>query len=398
MSVVTKETAGSGWAGRRLFDSLWGQYGRFLHVDHRVPLETLGLYRILFALYLLAMNPLPDLRWIADYPNVFHDPAPGPMALWSGFPASPVLWALELAMVAAVCALAIGWRTVWASIAVAATGLAADSVYLSFGKIDHTAVVWFTPLLLAVSGWGAFWSSDRLAFDRGVNRRGSGVTGNLALDTGEEALDRPRSPGWPIAAVAVMLALAFGSAALPKLALGWLSLDSSASRGYFDQLYVGLGRDDLLANAFVDVEFGPLWELFDWGTVGLELALVVAILWPIALRWTLFVAWVFHLATVLIMNIPFFGPTPIYALFFVALIRPDSASRVGGWLVDNRRWTAGALLPLAAASMFGSGLYRLALVETVGLRLLVAEMLYFAVGMVVLIALVIRSRWFTRVY
>ncbi len=385
-------------------EALWDRYGAFLHHDYRVPLETLGLYRIAFALYLLVMNPLPDLRWIADYPDVFHNPAPGPMTLWPGFPNMAVLFGLELAMVVAVCALAIGWRTAWASLAVAFTGLSAESIYLSFGKIDHTAVLWFTPLLLAASGWGAFWSSDRLAFDRGHRRRGSGLESDLGTalakaDSGADSeSEQLRSLGWPIAAVAVMLALAFLSAVLPKMALGWLSLESSASRGYFDQLYVGLGRDDLLAGYFFGLEHGLLWELMDWATVAIELALVVAIFWPVALRWTLLSAWVFHLATVLILNIPFFGPTPIYPLFFLVLIRPTLAARVGGWMVGMRQLLLGVLTGLAVASLFGSGLYRLVLVEWIGLRLLVAETLYFGLGIAALAAVIIRSRGFTRVY
>ncbi len=390
MSVATVEPTEDSVGIRSAVGGLWSRYGRIINHDHRVPLRTLGLYRIAFALYLLVMNPLPDLRWIDGYPDTFHNPAPGPMMLWPEFPAHGALWFLELAMVAAAVALAIGWRTAWASMAVAVAGLTADSVYLSFGKIDHTAVLWFTPLLLAASGWGTYWSSDRLALNRGHHRRGSGI----AVDASDS--ETATSPGWPVASVAVMLALAFLSAGAPKVARGWLSPESSVARGYFDSLYVGLGRDDLLAQTFAALDQALLWELVDWATVLLELAIAAAIWRPLALRWSLFAVWVFHLITVLVMNIPFFGPTPVYALFFLTLINPYRSEQVGSWLLANRRPLLVGLVGVAAASVAGPGLYLLSLVELLGIRLLVAEMLYFAVGMAALILLAIRSQGFTR--
>lgn len=378
--------------GRRVWGLLWGTYSDFVNVGYRIPLETLSLYRIFFALYLLVMNPIPDLRWIAAYPGEFHDPAPGLMNIWPGFPPTPVLIALEAGTVLVACLLAIGWRTAWTSVALTTVGLLANSVYMSFGKIDHTAVMWFLPGLMAASGWGSFWSYDRVAADRGKTLNGSG----LRIDSLYGEPGTARSPGWPAAAAAVMLGIAFLSAGLPKVVKGWLSFESSGSLGYLRELYFGLDRNRLLANTFINIETPALWEVLDWSTVALELSLAVVFLWARAYRCALFTAWVFHVSVMAIMNIPFFGPTPIYALFFLALINPTRSHRIGSWLMARRRLLIPLLLPAALAALMGRGVYLTTVVDGLGLSMALAEFAYFVVGMAALVVVLIRSRGFTR--
>lgn len=370
---------------------VWARFGQFIDDAHRIPLETLSLYRILFASYFLVMNTIPDLRWIAAYPGEFHNPAPGLMNLWSGFPPLPVLIALEVGAVATVCALALGWRTVWTSIAFTVVGLLVNSVYLSFGKIDHTAVVWFLPAILAHSGWGYYWSYDQLKREQGVDVKGSGRLQNR--------VDSPmRSPGWPTAAAATMLGLAFLSAGLPKVVRGWLSFDSSGAQSYFHQFHFALGRDGLLANRFLDISYRPMWELFDWATVVIELSLAAVIFWPLAHRWGLAAAWLFHLGVMLVMNIAFFGPTPVYALFFLVLVNPATSRRVGQWLLSNRRPATALLVPAAAATLIGRGVYMTVVVEWRNIPVLWAELAYFAVGAGALMVAMITSRGFRQTY
>lgn len=377
---------------RGLVNAVWDRYGRFLHDTHRIPLQTLSLYRIVFALYLLVMNPIPDLRWIAAYPGEFHDPAPGLMTIWGGFPPSPVLIALEVGTVLAVCALAIGWRTAWTSIALTVIGLLANSVYMSFGKIDHTAVLWFAPALMAASGWGAFWSYDRWAASKGRIPAGSGLTAHHLDD------DDVRSPGWPVASVAIMLGLAFLSAGLPKVVKGWLSFDSSGTLGYFRYLYFALGRDRMLADTFVNLDVAPFWELLDWSTVALELSLGLVLFWSLAHRWALFTAWMFHVCVMLVMNIPFFGPTPLYALFFLALVDRERSKRVGNWLMARSRVLMALLVPVAATALFGRGLYTTVMVDWIGLPVHWTDLSYFVLGLIVLVTVLVKSRGFTRTF
>ncbi|MGI9595368.1 MAG: HTTM domain-containing protein, partial [Acidimicrobiales bacterium] len=307
-----------------LVNKTWDRYGRMIDSGYRIPLTVLSLYRIALAGYMLILNPIPDLRWISNYPDIFYDPAPGLPMIWRGFPPYWVLVFLEVGLVLAICALLVGWRTPMASIAVTVIGYTANSTYFSFGKIDHTFMLWIVPGVLAFSGWGRHYSID-------AARRVAGLGDRAGADD-EEGF----APGWPVAIIGSLLALSFLSAALPKILRGWLSLETSAVKRHFLQLSFQLERDQLLAGWFLDFDFQPFWESLDWAGVGLELALAVALLWPFGQRWLLFAAWIFHLANLLLLNISFYGPLPVYPLFFLPLVSPQLGSRVGRFVMDNR--------------------------------------------------------------
>lgn len=401
------DNGSGGW-----FSTLWRQYDRFLNWDYRIPLSTLALYRIAFALYLLIQNSIPDLRWIAAYPDEFYNPAPGLSMVWGGFPPMVVMAVMEISVILAACALAVGWRTKATSIAVTVLGVLANSAYFTFGKIDHTFVLWMVPAVLAWSGWGAFYSRDRLVADRGTIPAGSGIKpehldyshlgpnhADLSNNGGRQGSNRrpqiPRSPGWPAATMGIFLAIAFLTAALPKLLRGWLSPSSTAAYNHFALRYYGLDRQGLLADVAASVDAPILWELADWATVGLELALAFVVLWKRPYRCLLFITWTFHVANVVFMNIGFYSPTFVYPIFFLGLVNPTTAEAIGRWLVSRRFVVVPLLIPIALLAYFDSGLWWMA-GRLLGIDQLTVDLTYFAAGVIPLVFLALKSRGFSR--
>lgn len=385
---------------------MWEGYGRVLDSGYPVPVNVLSLYRIALASYMLILNAVPDLGWIADYPKVFYDPAPGMPAMWRDFLPYWALVSLEVLLILAICAMLVGWRTPVASIAVTVIGYTANSAYFTFGKIDHTFMLWIVPGLLALSGWGRRYSVDAALARSSAE---SPPRQPRPLDPKRPDPTRPdpkrpdptpddteMAPAWPIAAVGAFLALSFLTAALPKILRGWLSFETSAVRRHFLQLSFQLERDQLLAGWFRDFDFQPFWEALDWAGVGLEVALAVSLFWPLAQRWLVFSAWIFHLANLLLLNISFYGPLAVYPVFFLPLISPGLGAAVGRFLMAHWRPAVAAVPILAAMAFWGQGLWWTVTQDVIGLSPRMSDLTFFLTGFVVLILVGVKSRGFRR--
>ncbi|MGI9611281.1 MAG: hypothetical protein ACR2QO_00110 [Acidimicrobiales bacterium] len=397
---------------RRCGRRLWDQYSWLIESGYPIPLTVLSLYRIALAAYMLALNAIPDLRWIASYPELFYDPPSGMPAIWGGFLPYWALVALELGLILAICGLLVGWRTPFMSVAVTVVGYAANSAYFSFGKIDHTFMLWIVPGLLAFSGWGRFYSVDASWIPGRSTRRRSFATAPSAepwerqtddvqgsdgpRSGGRQAEIREMAPAWPVAAIGVLLAMSFLTAAVPKILKGWLSFDTSAVKRHVDRSFQ-LDGDQLLAEALLDFDFQPFWEALDWGAVGLEVALSVGFLWPLAQRWLIFAVWIFHLANLVLLNIGFYGPLAVYPLFFLPLVSPEAGARVGEALMRRWRLAAAAVPVLALVAFFGQGLWWTVTREVMGLSPLWSDLTFFAFGFVVLIAVAVLTKGYRKV-
>jgi hypothetical protein len=380
---------------------LWNRFGQILDHGYPVARPVLSIYRIFYGTYLLVFNAVPDLRWIADYPGVFYDPAPGLPALWGGFLPLWALVGLELGLIAAVCAMLIGWRTPAMSIAVTVIGYTANSAYFTFGKIDHTFMTWIVPALLAFSGWGALYSLDSLRRSAAINtgaasNTGAAINTDAAPDTGDEptrSLEAQIAPSWPVVVVGAFLAHSFLTAALPKILRGWLSFETSAVRRHFLQLAYQLERDQLLAGTFLDFEWRPFWESLDWAGVGLEAALVLSLLWPLVHRWLILGAWLFHLVNLLLLNISFYGPLPVYPLFLLPLIGPGIGVAVGRFVMRHRRLLVGLVLPvLAGLAFFRQGLVWAVAQDVFGVGARSADVVVFTGGFLSFAALAVLTK------
>ncbi len=259
---------------------------------------SLARYRLIYGV--IALLLLPDFSWIAAFPDSMYNPPPGPMILFSGFPPEAVLRALEAALAACLVALVIGWHTRTASYLAVGVSMVGYGFTYCLGKIDHDILLVLVPAAMAIAGWG-----DRLSLDS-VRRRSRGET------------ERPeRAEQWPLRLYALMIGLAFLTAALPKIAGGWLNPLTHAVRGVQIRQFYTHDRADLLADTFLGINNPVFWEVMDIATILLEAGIVVAVLSWGGTRVAFAIAALFHLGVWLMMNIPFWHNVVTYG-FVVA--------------------------------------------------------------------------------
>ncbi len=361
---------------RRAWTAVWDHYGRIMDGGYPVPYTVLSMYRIALGSYMLILNAIPDLRWIGSYPGVFYDPAPGMPAMWRGFLPYWALVSLEVLLILVICGMLIGWRTPLMSVAVTVVGYTANSAYFTFGKIDHTFMLWIVPGLLAFSGWGRHFSADAAR--------------------SEPADEDEIAPSWPVVAVGAFLAVSFLTAAMPKILRGWLSFETSAVRRHFLQLSYQLERDQLLAQTFRDFDFQPFWEALDWAGIGLELALAFALFWPFAQRWLIFAAWIFHLANLLLLNISFYGPLAVYPLFFLPLLSPELGAKAGNFLMRHKRIFLPLVPVLALLAFFAQGLWWFVTQDLLQLQDRTTDLSFFIFGFAIIVLIGIKSKGYRR--
>jgi len=281
------------------------------HVDHwlfaeyRTSAHDLAIARIAIAGYLLLVH-LPRGRWMADLPQAFYNPPLSLAVLTDDFPPEAMVAALNIATFTTAVLLLLGYRTHVASVTTTLALIALNSMVFATGKIDHNILVVLAPAVMAASGWGDAWSVDA-------------ALGRVRhLEPG-----RPQ-PRWPLAWLALIIAIAIATAGLIKADTGWLSLSASSSYGHAMANTMLRARQTWLGSLLLEMPSNPIWEFTDWATVTLELAGLVAV-WRA--RW--FRAWcvmlaAFHLAVALQMDLLFEHNLTVYALFvpWAAVIAP----------------------------------------------------------------------------
>ena len=272
------------------FDS-WVRRGPFTPAD-------LGIYRIVYAVG--ALYTVPNIAWLAEYPDFMFHPPPGPLQLLSGFPPLAVLIGLEVLRSTSLLAVGFGIWTKFASIASAVMLMSTYGLTYCLGKIDHTILLVLPPLVLAFANWG-----DRFSIDAWRRRKAT-----PSRDDGPSAQEQ-----WPLRLLGLLIGWGFFTAALTKLGTGWLSFDSQAARGYFVLAFVTENRTHWLAEWVATHDWRVAWELADWLTVAFELAILLALPWWRAFRITLAIATTFHLGVLLVMNIDFSHAVIAYGAF-----------------------------------------------------------------------------------
>lgn len=267
---------------------------------------SLAGFRIVYAA--ISLLVLPDFSWVAGFPDSMYNPPPGPMQLFSGFPPEIVLRGLEAAMAAGLIAILIGWRTRLASFLVVGVAMTGFGFTYSLGKIDHDILLVLVPGAMALAGWG-----DRLSVDA-LRRRG-----------------RPteRAEQWPLRLFALLVGLAFLTAAMPKVRGGWLSWSSHAVQAMQGRHYLSNGHHGLLAGLFFHFNNPVFWEAMDIATIVIEAGMLLAVLNWRSTRVVFAIAATFHLGVWLMMTIPFIMNVVAYA-FVVRWDRLPLPDRVRG--------------------------------------------------------------------
>ena len=314
---------------------------RWIFEDYRLPPASLGVYRILFGIYVLfVLSPghgsSTRFQHLASFPDAFYYPPFGPMRLLSGFPTELFFEALVLALNLSAVALLIGYRTRWASVTTGALLFVGFGYLYSLGKINHNILVLIIPFAMAVTGWGARYSWDALRRDAGAST--------------------VRVRVWPITLVSLCVGFSMFASGMNKLLTGWLDPSAQAVQGHLHRLYYVSGSQDLLAPFFLNLDTHFFWESLDYSTVALEVGFLAACFHPTMFRLFCGIAVLFHFGVAVMMNIIFTSNLVAYGLFV-------NWNRFEVWRIAPRLkpnisegWKGEALAGAIVASM-GTGFY-----------------------------------------
>lgn len=271
--------------------------------------------RLLTALALLLAAEWPDVRPYAGFTAELADPPPGTSAVVSLlFPLGETVTSLfNVLGVFLLVGFALTRRPRLLAIIFGAWAVFAHSVVFSTGKIDHTFLPWFIPLL----AWGFVKRAD-----------GTGETADRSL-------------------VALALSAAWVTAAGPKLLGGWLDADSQSVANAVVASDLGL--------LTIPIERIPtlLTEVVDWGVVFGELTLAVAFLVPRLRKLGTLTAIAFHISVVVLLGITYESIVPIY--LFLAL----PPSLLPSSLLRPKTRDAGSMpAPPVIATLVVAGIWR----------------------------------------
>jgi hypothetical protein len=303
------------------------RFDRWVHSGD-FTVEALARLRIILSVFLLSR--VPDFQWVTQYPSAWFTPPPGPFQVFDAFPPSSAMRAVEIAVTLCLVAMLVGYKTKFSSIAVSVLLITGYGFSYSLGKIDHNILMLLMPAVLAFSGWG----------------------GRLSVDSRRNPASGRRAEQWPVRFLALLLGVAFATAAIPKLQGGWLDPSTHAVQATLFDQYYGAGRTQYLADVFLGINNSLFWESLDYLTIALEAGLLFAVLSWRSLRVACAIACIFHLSVYLMMNIAFTANVMVYAAFVrwdLVLRLPRSLS-----IPSSLRWVGVAAVLLMAHEASGA--------------------------------------------
>jgi hypothetical protein len=232
--------------------TLLTQIDRWLFEEYRADPDSLALYRIIYASYVLLVG-LPWGLWVRDLPQASFNPPVSIAALFTDYPPFWVMLVLNAVALAAAAALLIGWRTVASSLTLAITLMLIHGFSFGDGKIDQIAVLVLIPLTLAYSGWGRAFSIE--------NR------------DEPPAEDQP----WLLALLALLTGFALFTAGIGKISGGWLKSGSLGTRWHLLWNYYSVGRETLIGSWALQYLPRLGWKAMDWSVAVWEAGFVLTV-------------------------------------------------------------------------------------------------------------------------
>ena len=257
-----------------------------------VDSKSLSALRVLTGLLLLAVFG-PTFSWIGQVPKAFFNPPLlSAAALFDGFPGGWLFQMLDAVALLSLVCLTVGIRAGVATVVYLLSCIIGLHFQYSFGKIDHSIMMYFFLGCMSFSGWGS----------------------HLAV-----VPDKPVEKGTTIKSLSllgVVLCFAMFTAGFEK-AINWVDFDLSVN-GFLDWSQSGIYatyRHYLLA-PYVKHLPPLILELIDYCAVAFELTPLLFLLhsrknW----RFWLLIACMFHMANTLLLNIPFTAQAIIYLAF-----------------------------------------------------------------------------------
>jgi len=268
-------------------------FDRWVQTEYAATPSSLGLYRIVFALVILATY-LPQGLWVSSFPDSFFNPPLGPtFFFFHGFPGAPFFYALNGFLVFATVCMLFGCWTRIASVAFSLGFTFLQAWEYSFGKINHEFVIVPIPILFAWAGWGMAWSVD------GRRRQ------NTASPT----------KAMPIALFAFILSIMMLSAGAPKVISGWLNPWTHAVLAKVVIAHFVMGSATWFSHEALKIRSGWFWEPLDWFSCALEIAFICLFFRRFLMRLVCALATLFHFGIVLLMKITSWGNVLSYGAF-----------------------------------------------------------------------------------
>lgn len=308
----------------RMLAGLWARVQDSAETDVR----SLAMVRVIFGVFALLINPL-SVGWLAGMPRALFNPQPMSIANWfPSFPSAATAAVIDGLLVVTAACILLGIRTRLAAPLHALLLILGAGFQYAFGKIDHGMMFPVFLLLLSLTDWGTVFA--------------------LLPDAPRGGTANRTTPAF----LALLLCYGFFTAGVLKAAF-WCDFDPDTggflqwfyNRGFF-------GSRAPLAGVVPRLPQGA-FEAFDYGAVAFELApLPMLLLGRRAWRGWILLACLFHLMTILLLDISFITHMPVY-LTFIPL---DGVLR----RLPGRRWTGpaarwGTIGLVAAATLWQLG-------------------------------------------
>jgi len=265
----------------------------------RMSLESQGLFRIIFALFIASLKLLSVPA--TELASVDPDFLLKPTGIFSYISTPPyfVLSGLNYLLMACILLLLLGFYTKTSSLLIFLISIFIAGLKCSLGKIDHHILFLIVPGCMFFSRWGYAYSLDSLLRKKEVD---------------SESL----SDGWPFGFLAICIAYGMFTSGVQKVLGGWLVTSSHATLGWMTYLGEAWERPSLAySNIDLLMTFGPLgFELMDWFPVMFDLLFPITLLNKKLFRTFCCFAVFFHIGTWLLVDIYFPNQTLVYAAFF----------------------------------------------------------------------------------
>lgn len=288
-------------------------FDRWLFESYQLNAAQWVLFRIFYALFMLAILGLPQLTYLAGLPDMFFNPSQISIGqLAGGYPSYGFLKVLGLLIVAAYLCILFGYRTRTASVAGAALAVFAKTFVYSTGQINHDFMVWLVPVAGAFANWGAAYSLDSQV---------------------ETKTPDVKAHNWPIVFLVIAFSFALALSGYHKYLGGWANPDLLAVKQWFIRNHIVVQREYLLGPYFLTFESYTFWKSLDYLTLIFEIGILAGILFPKWFRLFLLVTVGFHTANLLMLNIDFSFIFAFYALFL-------PWARIQHWLESLKKWSS----------------------------------------------------------
>lgn len=271
----------------RMLAGLWARVQDSVETDVR----SLAMVRVIFGVFTLLINPL-SVGWLAGMPRALFNPQPMSIANWfPSFPSAATAAVIDGLLVVTAACILLGIRTRLAAPLHALLLILGAGFQYAFGKIDHGMMFPVFLLLLSRTDWGTVFA--------------------LLPDAPRGGTANRTAPAF----LALLLCYGFFTAGVLKAAF-WCDFDPDTggflqwfyNRGFF-------GSRAPLAGVVPRLPQG-VFEAFDYGAVAFELApLPMLLLGRRAWRCWILLACLFHLMTILLLDISFVTHMPVYLTF-----------------------------------------------------------------------------------